>query len=36
MRPTTKMSLRRDLRLLTWFNFLTDFKLYAPVAIIYF
>ena len=30
------MSLKRDLRLLTWFNFLTDFKLYAPVAIIYF
>ena len=30
------MSLKRNIRILTWFNFLTDFKLYAPVAIIYF
>lgn len=26
----------RNIRILTWFNFFTDFKLYAPVAIIYF
>jgi MFS family permease len=26
----------RNIKLLTWFNFFTDFKLYAPVAIIYF
>lgn len=30
------MSLQRNIRLLTWFNFFTDFKLYAPIAIIYF
>jgi MFS family permease len=27
---------RRNLRLLTWFNFLEDFRLYAPVMVIYF
>lgn len=26
----------RNIRLLKWFNFFTDFKLYAPIAIIYF
>lgn len=26
----------RNIKLLTWFNFFTDFKLYAPIAIIYF
>ncbi len=30
------MSLKKNIRLLTWFNFFTDFKLYAPIAIIYF
>lgn len=30
------MSLQKNLRLLTWFHFFTDFKLYAPIAIIYF
>jgi MFS family permease len=30
------MSLQRNIRLLTIFNFCTDFVLYAPVAIIYF
>ncbi len=30
------MSLQRNLRILTWFNFFTDFKLYAPIVIIYF
>jgi MFS family permease len=30
------MSLRRNIRLLTWFNFFTDFKLYGLIAIIYF
>lgn len=30
------MSFQRNIRLLTWFNFFTDFKLYAPIAIIYF
>jgi MFS family permease len=30
------MSLQRNIRLLSWFNFFTDFKLYAPIAIIYF
>ncbi|MDQ6695089.1 MAG: MFS transporter [Chloroflexota bacterium] len=30
------MSLQRNIRLLTWFNFFTDFKLYGPIAIIYF
>lgn len=30
------MSLQRNIKLLTWFNFFTDFKLYAPIAIIYF
>jgi MFS family permease len=27
---------KRNIKLLTWFNFFTDFKLYAPIAIIYF
>lgn len=26
----------RNIKVLTWFNFFTDFKLYAPIAIIYF
>jgi MFS family permease len=26
----------RNISVLTWFNFFTDFKLYAPIAIIYF
>ncbi len=30
------MSLKKNIKLLTWFNFFTDFKLYAPIAIIYF
>jgi MFS family permease len=30
------MSLQRNIRLLTWFNFFTEFKLYSPIAIIYF
>lgn len=30
------MVLKRNIKLLTWFNFFTDFKLYAPIAIIYF
>ncbi|MFA9288413.1 MAG: MFS transporter [Weeksellaceae bacterium] len=30
------MKLRNNLKVLTWFNFFTDFKLYAPVAVIYF
>ncbi len=30
------MKLHRNIRLLTWFNFFTDFRPYAPVAIIYF
>src|SRR3989338_5288499 len=28
--------LSKNIKLLTWFNFFTDFKLYAPFAIIYF
>lgn len=28
--------MNRNIKLLTWFNFFTDFKLYAPVAILYF
>ncbi|RJQ24422.1 MFS transporter [Candidatus Parcubacteria bacterium] len=28
--------IERNIKLLAWFNFFTDFKLYAPVAIIYF
>ena len=28
--------MQRNIRVLTWFNFFTDFKLYAPLAIIYF
>jgi MFS family permease len=30
------MTLKKNLKLLKWFNFFTDFKLYAPIAIIYF
>lgn len=30
------MSLHKNIKLLTWFNFFTEFKLYAPIAIIYF
>src|SRR5260221_12254652 len=30
------MSLQKNIKLLTWFNFFQDFKLYAPIAIIYF
>ncbi len=30
------MSLEKNFRLLAWHNFLTDFRLYAPVAILYF
>lgn len=30
------MSASRNIRLLGWFNFWTDFRLYAPVAILYF
>lgn len=26
----------KNIKILTWFNFFTDFKLYAPIAIIYF
>lgn len=28
--------IHKNIKVLTWFNFFTDFKLYAPVAIIYF
>ncbi len=28
--------MHKNVRLLTWFNFFTDFKLYAPIAILYF
>lgn len=30
------MFIHKNIKILTWFNFLTDFKLYAPIAIIYF
>ncbi len=30
------MSLHKNIKILKWFNFFTDFKLYAPIAIIYF
>lgn len=30
------MNTHRNIRILTWFNFFTEFKLYAPIAIIYF
>lgn len=30
------MSVKRNIKVITWFNFFLDFKLYAPVAIIYF
>lgn len=28
--------MNRNIKLLTWFNFFTDFKLYAPIVILYF
>lgn len=30
------MMIKRNIKLLAWFNFFTDFKLYGPLAIIYF
>lgn len=30
------MFIHKNIKILTWFNFLTDFRLYAPIAIIYF
>lgn len=30
------MQFHKNIKILTWFNFFTDFKLYAPIAIIYF
>lgn len=30
------MSLKKNIRLLSWFNFFTDFRFYTPVAVIYF
>jgi MFS family permease len=30
------MPIKRNLKLLTWFNFFSDFKLYAPIMVIYF
>lgn len=30
------MALHKNIKILTWFNFFTDFRLYAPIAIIYF
>ncbi len=30
------MSIHKNIKLLTWFNFFTEFRLYTPVAIIYF
>lgn len=30
------MMVKRNIKLLAWFNFFTDFKLYGPLAIIYF
>jgi len=30
------MELKRNIKLMTWFNFLLDFRFYSPVAIIYF
>jgi len=30
------MSFKNNIKILTWFNFFTDFRLYSPVAIIYF
>lgn len=30
------MFIHKNIKVLTWFNFLTDFRLYAPIAIIYF
>lgn len=31
-----EVSFQRNIKLLRWFNFFTDFRLYAPIAIIYF
>ena len=33
---TKRTSVNRNIKLLYWFNFLTDFRLYGPFAIIYF
>ena len=33
---TEKARVKRNIPLLYWFNFLTDFRLYGPFAIIYF
>lgn len=30
------MFIHKNVKILTWFNFLTDFRFYAPIAIIYF
>lgn len=30
------MGIHKNIKVLTWFNFFTDFKLYTPIAIIYF
>ena len=30
------MFIHKNIKILTWFNFLTDFRFYAPIAIIYF
>lgn len=30
------MFIHKNIKILTWFNFLTDFRLYGPIAIIYF
>ncbi len=30
------MIIHKNIKILTWFNFLSDFKLYAPIAVIYF
>ena len=32
----TEIMIKRNIKLLAWFNFFTDFKLYGPLAIIYF
>jgi len=32
----TTPALHKNIKILTWFNFFTDFLLYAPIAIIYF
>lgn len=33
---TLSMSVKKNIKLLTWFNFFTDFRLYAAIAAIYF